>query len=170
MSINIVVYKREHDIKHYVGLSLQMTLVYIVFIAGLFSVPAAKIIAEKISDAQSFERGVIGETSISLDMVDTESERRLGLGGRESMPKNHGMLFVFEENAEHGIWMKDMKFSIDIVWLNEYSEVIYIERNISPSTFPKVFGPQKPSRYVIEFNAGFLERNNIKIGDKFVLM
>lgn len=170
MSINIVVYKREHDIKHYVGLSLQMTLVYIVFLGGLFSVPVAKIIAEKISEMQQAERGVIGETTISLDIADNEEERKLGLGGRESMPKNHGMLFVFDEYAEHGIWMKDMKFSLDIVWLNEYSEVIYIERNVSPDTFPKVFGPKKPSRHVIEFNAGFLERNNIKIGDRFVLM
>lgn len=170
MSINIVIYKREHDIKHYVGLSLQMTLVYIVFFCGLFSVPAAKIIAEKISEMQPSERGVIGETSISLDIADNEEERKLGLGGRESMPKNHGMLFVFDEYTEHGIWMKDMKFALDIVWLNKYSEVIYIERNVSPDTFPKVFGPQKSSQYVIEFNAGFLERNSIKLGDKFVLM
>jgi hypothetical protein len=169
MSINIVIYKREHDVKHYIGLSLQMTLVYIVFIGGLFSVPAAKLIAEKISSMET-SRAVIGETVVTLDIADTEDERRLGLGGRESMPKNHGMLFVFEEKGERGIWMKDMKFALDIIWLNEYSEVIYIERNISPDTFPKVFGPQKPSSFVLEFNAGFVSRNNIKVGDKFVLM
>ncbi len=167
MSINIVVYKREHDVKHYVGLSFQAALMYIVFIGGVFSIPAAQLIAEKISEME-VSRGVIGETTITLDVVDTESTRIQGLSGRKSMPKNHGMLFVFNEKAQHGIWMKDMNFALDIVWLNEYSEVIYIERNVAPETFPKTFGPQKPSKYVLEFNAGFAAKNGIKIGDKFV--
>jgi len=167
MSINIVVYKREHDIKHYVGLSFQAALMYIVFIGGVFSIPAAQLIAEKISSME-VQRGVIGETAITLDIADTEQSRIHGLSGRKSMPKNHAMLFVFDEISYHGIWMKDMNFALDIVWLNEYSEVIHIERNVAPETFPKTFGPQKSSKYVLEFNAGFVAKNSIKIGDKFV--
>lgn len=169
MSISIVVYKKEHDVKHYVGLSLQTVLIYIVFIGGVFSVPAAKLLAEKISSMQ-IERGVIGETSITLDIADTDEKRLKGLGGRESIPRDHAMLFVFDKSEEHGIWMKDMMFALDIVWLNEYSEVIYIERKVSPETFPKVFSAGRPSKYVLEFRAGFVERNSIKVGDKFVLL
>lgn len=167
MSINIVVYKREHDIKHYVGLSFQAALMYIVFIGGVFSIPAAQLIAEKISEME-VHRGVIGETAITLDIADTEQSRIQGLSGRKSIPKNHAMLFVFDESAQHGIWMKDMNFALDIVWLNEYREVIHVERNVTPETFPKIFGPQKPSKYVLEFKAGFASKNGIKIGDKFV--
>jgi uncharacterized membrane protein (UPF0127 family) len=167
MSINIVVYKREHDVKHYVGLSFQAALMYIVFIGGVFSIPAAQLIAEKITE-MNVQRAVIGETAISLDIADTEPTRIQGLSGRKSMPKNHAMLFVFDEISQHGIWMKDMNFALDIVWLNEYSEVIHIERNVTPETFPKTFGPQKQSKYVLEFNAGFTSRNGIKVGDKFV--
>jgi uncharacterized membrane protein (UPF0127 family) len=169
MSLNFVVYRREHNIKHYASLSLQTILIYIVFIGGVFSVPAAKLIAEKIS-AIEVQRGVIGETIVTLDLADTDAKRIKGLSGIASMPKNHGMLFIFDETSEHGIWMKDMNFSLDIIWLNEFSEVIYIERNVSPDTFPKVFGKNFKSRYVLEFNAGFVSRNNIKTGDKFVLM
>lgn len=160
---------RHHDIKHYVGLSLQTALIYIVFICGVFSIPVAKIVSAKIADME-VERGVLGETSITLDIVETEEKLKLGLSGRMSLPKNHAMLFVFDKSGEHGIWMKDMNFALDIVWLNEFSEVIYIERNISPDTFPKVFSPQKSSKYVLELNAGFVSQNSIKVGDKFVLM
>lgn len=165
----IVIADRRHGIKHYASLSLQTVLIYIVFIGGVFSIPAAKLIAEKISDME-VQRGVIGETAVTLDIAKTEEERIQGLSGVKSMPKNHGMLFVFDESGEHGIWMKDMNFALDIIWLNEYSEVIYIERNATPESFPKVFGSKKMSRYVLEFNAGFASRNSIKVGDKFVLM
>ncbi len=169
MELDFVLINRKHNLKHYAGLSLQTILIYIVFIGGVFSVPAAKLIAEKISDME-IERGVIGETAITLDIADTKAKRTQGLSGVSIMPKNHGMLFIFDENSEHGIWMKEMNFSLDIVWLNNYSEVIYIERNATPESFPKVFGPDKPSKFVIEFNAGFVAKNSIKVGDKFVLL
>ena len=169
MSINITVYRREHNIKHYVGLSLQTVLIYLVFIGGVFSVPVAKIIAGKVTELE-VQKGVIGETVVTLDIADDNRERLKGLSEKVSIPKNHAMLFVFDEYAGHGIWMKDMEFSIDIVWLNEYSEVVHIEKNISPDTFPKVFGQNVNSKYVLEFNSGFVERSNIKIGDKFVIM
>jgi uncharacterized membrane protein (UPF0127 family) len=169
MSHQFVIADRSHNVKHYVGLSLQTVLIYLVFICGVSSVPVAKIVSAKIADME-VDRGVIGETSITLDIADSDEEKVQGLSGVLSIPKNHAMLFVFDENKEHGIWMKDMNFALDIVWLNSYSEVIYIERNISPDTFPKVFGPQKPSKYVLEFNAGFVSKNSIKVGDKFVLM
>jgi uncharacterized membrane protein (UPF0127 family) len=169
MITGIVIADRRHDAKHYVGLSLQTILIYMVFIGGVFSVPAAQFIAKKVS-AMEVQRGVIGETSVTLDLASNDRERTRGLSGVVSMPKKHGMLFIFDENKEHGIWMKEMKFSLDIIWLNEYSEVIHIERNVSPETFPKVFGPSAPSRFVLEFNAGFVAKNSIKVGDKFVLM
>lgn len=169
MDINFKVIDRRHDIKHYTFLSLQTILIYIVFIAGLFSVPIAKTIAEKISETE-FKRGVIGETSVTLDISDNEITRLKGLSGVVSIPKNHGMLFIFENSDYHGIWMKDMNFSIDIIWLNEYTEVVYIEKNISPDTFPNVFKPNTKSRYVLEFNSGFVDQNSVKIGDKFVLL
>lgn len=160
---------RQHNLKHYASLSFQTILVYIVFIAGLFSVPAANLIAEKISEME-IERGVIGETSVTVDIADNDLKRIQGLSGISSIPKNHGMFFIFDYSDYHGIWMKDMNFSLDILWLNEYSEVIHIEKNVSPSTFPNVFKPDDAARYVLEFNAGFVSENGIKLGDKFVLL
>ncbi|MFA7193411.1 MAG: DUF192 domain-containing protein [Candidatus Paceibacterota bacterium] len=168
MDLDIVLINRKHNLKHYAGLSLQTALVYLVFICGLFSVPAAKLIAEKMSEME-VERGVIGETSVTLDIVESNEERAKGLSGVVSMPKNHGMLFIFEKSASYGMWMKEMNFSLDIIWLNQFSEIVHIEKNVSPDTFPKVFSSPTPARFVLEFNAGFVDRNHIKMGDKFVL-
>jgi uncharacterized membrane protein (UPF0127 family) len=165
----IVIIDKKHDLKHYTSLSLQTFLVYVVFLGGLFSVPAAKIVAQKIS-AMEVQRAVIGETVITLDIAKTQEQRTKGLSGRIVMPKNHAMLFIFEEKGRHGIWMKEMNFALDIVWLNEFNEVVHIEKNISPETFPNVFIPPYDSKYVLEFNAGFTSKNNIKSGDLFVLM
>ena len=169
METNFKIIDRSQGVKHYATLSLQTILVYVVFIAGLFSVPAAKLIAEKISE-MDIERGVLGETTITLDVADTDIKRIQGLSGVSSMPKKHGMLFIFDKPDYHGIWMKDMNFSLDILWLNEYSEVVYIEKKVSPKTFPNVFKPNSPAKYVIELNSGFVNENHIKIGDKFVLL
>lgn len=169
MDTRFQIIDRNKGVKHYASLSLQTILIYIVFIAGLFSVPAAKLIAERISE-MDIERGVIGEASITLEIADTDMKRLRGLSNLVSIPQNHGMLFIFDSNDYHGIWMKDMNFSIDILWLNEYNEVIHIEKNVSPKTFPNVFKPESPARYVLELNKGFVDKNSIKLGDKFVLL
>jgi hypothetical protein len=53
------------------------------------------------------------------------------------------MLFVFASSTRPGFWMKDMKFPIDIIWINADKEVVGIESNIATSTFPKLFFPEK---------------------------
>ncbi len=58
-------------------------------------------------------------SSINIEIVKDEESRRLGLSGRPSIDDDSGMLFEFDdESAQHCFWMKDMLFSIDIVWLN----------------------------------------------------
>lgn len=90
---------------------------------------------------------------IKLEIAETPEKRALGLSGREALARGSGMLFVFPESGLHGFWMKGMKFPIDIVWLSENYEILGIERNISPETYPKVFYPPSPAKYVLELNA-----------------
>jgi len=164
----IVLRDRNHGASHYLGVGLKTVLAYSVFIACLFSVPAAKFIAENVF-AQSVDRAVIGETAITIERLTTRDELVKGLSGRESIPAKHAALFLFDRTDYHGIWMNDMRFALDVLWLNDYDEVVYIQQNISPTTFPDVFKPNKPARSVLEFNAGFVKRNAIKVGDRFVL-
>ena len=102
-------------------------------------------------------------------MVNKPYERMKGLSGRESLPDNKAMLFVFDEYSKHNFWMKDMNFPIDIVWLDNFGEVVYLEKDLSPDTFPKSFGPDKPSLYVIEFSSGIVSKINLLVGDRVIL-
>lgn len=101
------------------------------------------------------EVSVNGQT-IRVEIADTDEERIMGLSGREALAEGTGMLFVFEEGALQGIWMKDMKFPIDIIWLDESLNIIDIEKNVTPDTYPHVFYPPRPVKYVLETNPGEL--------------
>lgn len=87
-------------------------------------------------------------------VADSNSERVRGLSGRQAFPEGQGMLFVFANNQRHGIWMKDMKFAIDIVWIDQTYKVVTVRSNVHPSTYPEVFRPSRNARYVLELPAG----------------
>lgn len=107
----------------------------------------------------------IGDYSMSVDIADTDSERELGLSGRiEIGRQSRGMLFIYPKAEIHGIWMKDMQFSIDIVWIDEQMKVIGIEKDVSPRTYPKIFRPEKPVKYVLETEAGYTNFVGIAVG------
>jgi len=105
------------------------------------------------------------EKDISLIIVDTPQTRAQGLSGRENLPQNTAMLFIFEDPDTHKFWMRDMKFPIDIIWLDEKFRIVHLAPNVSPTTFPTTFESLQNSLYVLEAVAGFSHENNLKIGD-----
>lgn len=107
----------------------------------------------------------INDVIIEVDIASSNVERSRGLSGRVNLGANSGMLFVFDRPSKNMFWMKDMNFPIDIIWLDENKKIIYIKENLSPKTYPEVFGPEVPSMYVLEVNSNFTKKYNIKIGD-----
>lgn len=112
----------------------------------------------------------IRDMVFNVEIADTNAERMLGLSGKEELEEGGGMLFVFKKEGYYGIWMKDMKFSIDVAWLDKDKKIIYIENAVRPETYPKIFYAQKNgtpaiNMYVLETNAGFFDNSKIKIGD-----
>ena len=91
-----------------------------------------------------------------------------GLGDRDSLPENEGMLFNFPYSEMYRFWMKDMRFSIDIVWMNDQKQVIWIQSHVSPDTYPQSFGPSVPSKYVLEINSGNANRMGIATGTQLI--
>jgi uncharacterized membrane protein (UPF0127 family) len=87
------------------------------------------------------------------------------LGGRESISSDESMLFVFDTPDIYSFWMKDMKFPIDIFWVDEFKHIIFIKEDALPSSFPENFAPQSPAKYVLETQSGFAKKNDVKIGD-----
>jgi uncharacterized membrane protein (UPF0127 family) len=112
---------------------------------------------------------VVGEKAISVEISDTEEKRVKGLSGRENLSKDTGMLFIFDTADKHGIWMKDMKINIDIIWFNTYGEIIYFVEDVKPDSYPKAFYPNQEGKYVLEVPSGFVKKEGLKIGDKIDL-
>lgn len=113
----------------------------------------------------------LGEPSqtISLTLADTPEERQKGLSFTPFIPKEHGMLFVFEQSGIYGFWMKDMRYGIDIIWIDETFSVVEIAENITPDTYPTVFYPPSPVKYVLELAQGESARIEIKKGQTLFL-
>jgi uncharacterized protein len=108
-------------------------------------------------------------TAVFVTTAKTEAARQQGLSGVPSLPPNAGKLFVFEQPGIYGIWMKDMLFSIDIIWMDKDMKVVDIKPNVAPSTYPEVFYPSSEAMYVLETNAGFAQTYNLSIEDVFTL-
>ena len=114
----------------------------------------------------------IGQKTVNVYYVDTDEERSVGLSRFDSLNTNDGMLFTFDqENIKPPFWMKDMKFPIDIIWIND-NIIIQIDKDVQPAQegTPEsellLYLPEEPVDYVLEVNAGHTERNNINVGDE----
>lgn len=113
----------------------------------------------------------IDAVGIGVEVVSTDETRQLGLSGRDPLSDGTGMLFAYENPGLHGIWMKDMNFPIDIIWIGAEDSrkatlrVLDVEKNVDPETYPTVFTPSVPSTYALEVNAGFIDANEVGIGD-----
>lgn len=108
----------------------------------------------------------IGRAVVHIELATTTAARSLGLGDRDSLASDSGMLFVFPDTGSHAFWMKDMRFSIDIVWLDDSARVIFIRRAVAPDTYPATFDAQSPSRYVVELPAGYARAHAIELGNE----
>jgi len=84
----------------------------------------------------------------------TEASREKGLSGRSCIADNQAMLFVFDKSGYYPFWMKDMKFNIDMIWLNSDKQVVYTADNVAASSYPRTFVSDKPAQYVVEVAAG----------------
>ncbi|MDP3696965.1 MAG: DUF192 domain-containing protein [Candidatus Taylorbacteria bacterium] len=107
----------------------------------------------------------INGRALTVEIADEPHEQAQGLSSRESLGQEQGMLFVFQQPLVPSFWMKDMGFALDMLWIDADGKVIAITKNISPDTYPETFSPPSPILYVLEVNAGWSDRNNIKVGD-----
>lgn len=109
----------------------------------------------------------IGNTTFTVEVVNTPAAEERGLGGRTSIPLGSGMLFAFDKPGSWGIWMKDMNFPIDIIWAHADGTITTIARDVATSTYPQTFYPATPdAAYVLEVNAGAAA--HVSTGDRLV--
>ena len=107
------------------------------------------------------------EAELDIELADTFRKRVQGLSGRIAIEENKGLFFVFDESDFHSIWMKEMFFPIDIIWIDESLHIVDIKKNALPESYPEVFRPKDRARYVLEVNAGFADEFDLRINDSF---
>lgn len=106
-------------------------------------------------------RAILGSTEIDIEIANTPETRERGLSGRESIAKNRGMLFAFKKPDIYCFWMKDMKFSIDILWLRDDGTVTQIAENAMPTAQPERICPKEAGRYVLEVASGVAKETDV---------
>ena len=111
----------------------------------------------------------LGDSSFRVTIADSEAEWVKGLSGSPQLPFGEGKLFIFTKADKHGIWMKDMNFALDIIWLSAAGKIIHIAPNIAPESFPQVFRPPEAARFVLEVPSGTVANAGLSLGNQLVI-
>lgn len=112
------------------------------------------------------EKVIVGMKEYRLEIADTNEERSLGLGRRAELCPSCAMFFLFDTEAKYGFWMAEMRFPIDIMWLDG-DTVVHIERRISPQS-TEVYFPPRNADGVLEVNAG--DFDDIDVGERVTFL
>lgn len=117
-----------------------------------------------VVDSVSFKSGAV---VVSVEVAQSDAERARGLMYRKGLSDGSGILFIFDSEAQHNFWMKNVKFPIDIVWIDSNFMVVDITRGALPCvTEPcTLYSPGEPARYVLEVSGGFASGNGVEIGN-----
>lgn len=106
----------------------------------------------------------VNDVRLVADIAATNDQRSKGLSVKDTLNENEGMLFVFDTEREHSFWMKNMKFPIDIIWLDDDQEVVHVEHSLEPcipDSFCPTHKPDRNSLYVLETVSGFAQKYNV---------
>lgn len=136
-----------------------------VWTAALWCCLVAPAVAVDVNPPLPTGTIVIGDrVTVTVEMARSLGEKVRGLSGRPGLKPGTGMLFVYDRSQPIGIWMKDMRFALDILWIRE-GRVVHIEWNAPPLT---AVGPERvytaTGDMVLEVPAGFATDRKIKVG------
>lgn len=109
----------------------------------------------------------IGSRTFHLELAKTDADRQTGLMNRDSMPMDHGMIFVFADEARRSFWMKNTRIPLDILYLDAAGRVVDI-KSMQPLDL-RGTPSAAPAKYAIELNLGASTLAGVKLGDVIAL-
>ena len=147
-------------------LAVIVLLIMVVSAAVIIDQKAShKKIASVCGPYRSDKVITVSSQKLTAEVASSPSQRTIGLSGRPCITPDQAMLFVFNKPDRYKMWMKDMKFPIDIIWLSPDRRVISVERNVLPSTYPDSFvNKDRPALYVLELKANRSTELGITLG------
>jgi hypothetical protein len=105
----------------------------------------------------------IGDIRLKAIIADSFIKKAIGLMYRDGISEDECMLFTFSHPSMLGIWMKGMKFPIDILWLDSSKRIVTLMESLPPcgGIFCKTYYPKLESMYVVELSPGFIKKNSV---------
>ena len=135
-------------------------------ITGIVLLVAAAAVTLIMSQLQPTTVLHLGNGVFDARIATTPTSRDKGLIGVASLGPQQALILAFPSDLAWPITMKDMKMTIDIVWLNKDKKVVYSVKNASPDDSANgIFTPIAPARYVVELPDGTIEDQRIQKGD-----
>ena len=106
--------------------------------------------------------GTSSAQKYTLEKATSSAAQVKGLGGRDTLAPSAGMLFEYEDNTQRCIWMKDMRFNIDVIWVDATNRVVSIVPDLKPDSYPQSYCAN--ALKVIELNAGTASKHGLRVG------
>ncbi len=103
----------------------------------------------------------------TVELAETSDKQALGLMFRESLPDDHGMLFLFPREAKRSFWMKNTRIPLDIFYFDEDLALVSVSENTPPCRTQRCpnYPSAGPAKYVLELNAGKAAELGARPGD-----
>jgi uncharacterized membrane protein (UPF0127 family) len=128
--------------------------------------------SENSSKKPSIGRVIFPELGLSLqvEIAETEKQRAQGLMYRPFLASNKGILFVFDLVGIQRVWMRNTLIALDVVFMSEEGVVVSIVQGLKPCKQEpcKVYDSNKTAKYMLEVNAGMIEKADVFVGQKFI--
>lgn len=150
------------------------SFISIAVLSSLFVLPflEARSQTESREAEITFEKRQIrlGGKTVTVEIADTDEKRARGLMFRESLLKDHGMLFIFDSERELSFWMKNTLIPLSIGYFDKDKKLLEVQE-MSPAIigemFPRTYKSRKPAMYALEMEKGWFSKNGIKEGTTF---
>jgi uncharacterized protein len=130
--------------------------------SGCFLNPGCKK-AEALPPAVILADGNNQPVRVRVEIADAPDTRERGLMYRQALAPDAGMLFVYPQEVEASFWMRNTFLPLDMIFISENRRVLGSVENAKPLSTDHV-GIDAPSRFVLEVNAGFVQRHGIRAG------
>lgn len=110
------------------------------------------------------------EVVVAVEVADSAEERQVGLMGRESLPDDAGMIFLFDEETSGGFWMKDTMIPLSIAFADADGTIVSVLDMEPCEADPcEIYDPGVPYRSALEVNQGAFSRWGVEEGDRLTL-
>ena len=146
--------------------TVNFKIAVIVSLAVILFTASGKNTPQKLSTCSVIMYNSSGKAvRLNAEIADSDKERETGLMFRKSMPADHGMLFVFDEDRILSFWMKNTHIPLDIAFIDS-DGVIRDIYSMMPLDTSVIYTSSTRVRYALEVNSGWFSAKGISVGSK----